>query len=323
MASVPALVDRAPATEQMAADVLAGLARRPKQLPSRYLYDRRGAELFERICELDEYYLTRTEMGILERAMGEIAERVGPRALVFEPGSGASLKTRLLLRGLESPAAFVPVDIAREQLAASARALAREFPRMEIRPVCADFLSAFELPVVARRVDRRVAFFPGSTIGNLTRSEAVRLLRRLRRLCGKGGMVLLGADHQKDAAVLRAAYDDAQGVSAAFAMNYLVRLNRELAATFDLRRFRYEAVYNGRLGRIEMSLVSAGRQTVVVAGRRIELRKGERLRTEVSYKYTPESVERLGAAARLRIERSWSDSRGYFGVYLLRPEAPR
>jgi dimethylhistidine N-methyltransferase len=305
--------------ERRRADVLAALRsrRRPRRLPSRYLYDARGALLFERICELDEYYLTRTERGILRDALPEIADRLGPRVLVFEPGSGAGEKTRLLLSALDAPAGYVPIDVSREQLFAQASALARDFPGLEVCPLWADFLGDFRLPAIAGPVRRRVAFFPGSTLGNLTPREAIRLLDRLRTRSGRGGAILIGLDMQKDPRILEPAYDDAAGVSAAFALNYLVRLNRELHADFDLDRFGYEARYEAIPGRIVMALVSRVAQRVTIAGEQFDFAAGERLITEYSYKYTREGFAALARHAGLAIERIWTDPRGYFTVQLL------
>lgn len=305
------------ASEAMLADVLRGLSQRQKRLPTRYLYDERGARLFERICELDEYYLTRTEMNILRCTLPEIAALLGPRTLVFEPGSGAGEKIRLLLGGLDRPSAYVPIDIAREQLVANASRLQEEFPDVDILPVCADFMNGLHLPVTARRVDRLVAFFPGSTIGNVTQAGAVALLRRLRRIAGREGKLLIGVDLQKDRAILEPAYDDADGVSAEFAMNYLVRMNRELGADFSVDCFCYSARYNARLGRIEMYLVSLCEQLVEIGGHSVRFRAGERVRTEVSYKYTLESFAAVAGHAALRVERVWTDPRNNFSVQLL------
>lgn len=301
----------------MARDVLRGLAARPKRLPSRYLYDARGSRLFEQICELKEYYLTSAELEILGAALPEIAAAIGPRALILEPGSGAGLKTRLLLNALESPAAYVPIDLSREQLFAGAEALTLDFPSLDVRPVCADFMGDFPDPPIARPVDRRVAFFPGSTIGNLSPGEAAQLLRHLRLRCGAEGLLLVGVDLPKDPAILERAYNDSKGLSAAFALNYLVRLNRDLNADFNLADFGYRAVYNADLERIEMYLVSRRRLAARVAGKPVKFDVGEPICTEVSYKYSPNSFAELAASAFLEVRRTWTDSRGYFAVHLL------
>lgn len=303
--------------QNMLAEVVAGLECSPKTLPSRYLYDARGAELFERICALPEYYLPRTEMSILRQALPEIGWRIGMRGLIFEPGAGASEKTRMLLASLYDPAAYVPIDVSCEQLFANAGDLARAFPRLQVAPLCADFTRPFRLPIVARRVNRRVCFFPGSTLGNFSPTEAVELLSMLRVYSGEGGAILVGIDLQKSAAIIEPAYDDAAGVSAEFARNYLVRLNRELGADFDLSQFGYAAPYNRQLGRIEMYLVSTRAQRVRIAGHQVELAAGERIRTEVSYKYTLAGFRELAARARLRAERIWTDPARHFSVQFL------
>ena len=311
------ILDHAPAVHDMLADVIEGLQSHPRHLPSRYLYDERGAQLFERICELDEYYLTRTEQLILEDRLPEISRLIGRYALVFEPGSGAGVKTRMLLDSLCAASAYVPIDISREQLLKNAADLAAAYPEMDIVPVCADFMNDFPLPLLARRVDRTVAFFPGSTIGNLLPEEAVGLLKRFRDHCAPGGFVLIGIDLLKDRRILEAAYDDAEGISAEFALNFLVRLNRELDAEFDTDRFGYEAVFNERLSRIEMSLISLEAQSVRIGDFKATFERDERIRTEVSCKYSLERFGHLAARAGLTPVRTWTDAQKYFGVILL------
>ena len=312
-----------PASEHDAADwllvedVLAGLRSTPKRLSSAYLYDRRGSELFEAICELPEYYLTRTETGILARYAAEMAGCIGERALLLEPGSGSSRKTRLLLDALPDLAAYVPVDISRSHLHAAARSLKAVYPRLEVLPVCADFTSGIALPPSRRPASRVVVFFPGSTLGNFDGPEAVRLLDRMRRTSGAHGGLLIGIDLVKDPAVLERAYNDAAGVTAAFNMNLLIRLNRELAADFSPGRFRHEAVWVPAESRIEMHLVSACAQAVHIAGERIGFAAGERLVTEHCHKYTADSFARQARAAGWVSRRAWTDPEGYFGVHYL------
>ena len=226
------------------ADVLAGLGRDRKELPCKYLYDATGSELFDAICELPEYYPTRTELAIMRANAADMADRLGAGCLVVEYGSGSSVKTRILLRHLARPTAYVPVDISRDHLLKSAADLGQRFPDVEVKPVAADFTKPFDLPPVARDVNRRVVYFPGSTIGNFTPPEALGLLRTIADQCGPGGGLLIGVDMKKDPAVLKAAYDDAAGVTAGFNLNLLVRINRELAADFDLKGFRHRAEYN-------------------------------------------------------------------------------
>jgi dimethylhistidine N-methyltransferase len=300
-------------------DVLCGLTGRPKSLPSQYLYDARGAALFERICDTEEYYVTRTEAAILRENMPAIAERIGPDALVIEPGSGSGVKTRLLLENLDRPAEYVPIDIARPQLEAFAAEMRGDFPDIDVSPVCADFTSEYEIPKCDRASGKRVVFFPGSTIGNFERWDAVDVLNHLAELCGPDGAVLIGVDLKKDRAVLEAAYDDRAGVSRDFAKNYLVRLNREIGARFPLDKFDYEAPYNEKLGRIEMALVSQRDQAVQVDGTTVQFAKNERVRTEVSYKYTTAQFSELAREAGLPVEQTWTDAEQFFSVHYLVP----
>lgn len=301
-------------------DVLAGLRSTPKRLSPAYLYDRRGSQLFEAICDLPEYYLTRTETGILARHAAEMAACIGARALLLEPGSGSSRKTRLLLDALPDLAAYVPVDISRSHLLAAARDLQAAYPRLEVLPVCADFTQGISLPPLGQPPSRVVVFFPGSTLGNFDTPEAVRLLERMRRTAAAGGGLLVGVDLVKDPAVLERAYNDAAGFTAAFNLNLLVRLNRELAADFVPERFRHEAVWVPAESRIEMHLVSIGSQAVQVAGERVAFAAGERLITEHCHKYTTHSFAAQARAAGWTPRRAWTDPRGYFSVQYLETE---
>jgi dimethylhistidine N-methyltransferase len=316
------LVDLAPAREQLRRDVLEALGRRPqKELPTQYLYDARGSALFDRICDLPEYYPTRTELGIMERDAGAMAQGSGSRALVIEYGSGSSVKTRRLLESLREPAGCVLVDISREHLLRSASQLAAEFPHVEVLPVCADFTAPFTVPRPQGAVRRRVVYFPGSTIGNFLPEPATRLLRQMATQVGPGGGLLIGTDLRKDPAVLEAAYNDAQGVTAAFNKNLLRRINRELGADFRLDAFEHRAVYDEERGRIEMLLISREVQEVRVAGRRFEFATGETIRTEYSHKYTIDGFHRMAAAAGWRPEQVWMDPQALFAVHLLRQAA--
>jgi len=298
-------------------EVLAGLRATPKRLSPAYLYDRRGSQLFDAICELPEYYLTRTETGILARFADEMAACIGERALLLEPGSGSSRKTRLLLDALPDLAAYVPVDISRSHLLAAARAVQAAYPRLEVLPLCADFTQRYNLPAPRSRPARVVVFFPGSTLGNFDPPEAVRLLARMRENAGTGGGLLIGIDLAKDRAILERAYNDAAGVTAAFNMNLLTRLNRELAANFDLACFRHEAVWVAAQSRIEMHLLSLREQTVHLAGQRVQFAAGERLVTEHCHKYTPQSFASQARAAGWVPRRGWTDTDGYFSVQYL------
>ena len=298
-------------------EVLAGLRSTPKRLSSAYLYDRRGSQLFEAICDLPEYYLTRTETGILAHYATEMAACIGERALLLEPGSGSSRKTRLLLDSLPDLAAYVPVDISRSHLLEAASAVRDAYPGLEVLPVCADFTQGFTLPPPRRPPSRVVVFFPGSTLGNFDALQAIRLMKLMRRTAGAGGGLLVGIDLAKEPAVLERAYNDAAGITAAFNTNLLVRLNRELAADFDPECFRHEAVWMPAASRIEMHLVSTRKQTVHVAGERVDFEAGERLVTEHCHKYTAESFAGQARAGDWTPRRSWTDPRGYFSVQYL------
>lgn len=315
----PPVRDLGPDRERMRDDVLRGLAQDPKAFPSQYLYDERGARLFERICETEEYYLTRTEIGILERNLDEISERIGPRALVVEPGSGSGVKTRMLLEALDEPAAWVPIDLSRDQLVVVGMEMERDFPELEVLPVCADFTGEPDIPTCRAEVEARVTWFPGSTIGNFTPEQAVGVLHQLARSGGEEGDVLIGVDLRKRREILEPAYDDAQGYSSEFARNILVRLNRELEADFDLEQYGYEAPWNEEAGRIEMALVSHRRQDVRIDRSRVELARDERVRTEYSYKYGLDEFEILARRAGLERVETWTDPDRLFSLQLLRP----
>lgn len=312
----PRLHDCGPARDDFRAQVLAGLRQTRRQLPCKFFYDQRGSQLFDRICELDEYYLTRTELDILLRHVGEMSAELGPRCLVVEYGSGSSLKTRLLLDQLIDPAGYVPLDISREHLLAAAHGLAACYPSLNILPVCADYTRPFSLPV-CQGVLRTVVYFPGSTIGNFEPHEARAFLRTVAEQCGPGGGLLIGVDLKKDPALLHAAYNDSAGVTAQFNLNLLKRINRELDGTFAPDRFAHYAFYNPRLGRIEMHLISQAAQTVHVAGERFDFREGETIFTESSYKYTLPEFNSLAIASGWKVQRTWTDEQKLFSVQYL------
>jgi L-histidine N-alpha-methyltransferase len=299
-------------------EVLRGLRGTPKTLPAKLFYDAQGARLFEEICTLDEYYLTRAELEILQSCAGEIARLAGARCALVEYGSGAGVKVRLLLDGLVEPVAYVPIDISREQLVRVARELTRHYPRIAVRPVCADYTRSFRLPPLPAGA-RRLAFFPGSTIGNFHPAEAAAFLRRVRRAIGPDGALLLGVDRRKATRVLHAAYNDRAGVTAAFNSNVLTRLNRELGATFDLSRFRHRAFFDRRASRVEMHLESLATQTVCVAGEVFSLERGETIWTESSYKYDRPRLDGVASAAGFSVTRLWTDAREQFWVAFLTP----
>jgi len=300
--------------------VLAGLRESPKRIEPIWFYDPRGSALFERICTAPEYYLTRTEIGITRADAPEMAAALGPRVVLIEPGSGASLKTRLLLEALRAPRAYVPVDISREQLLATTRRLRDDFPSLQVQPVCADFTEAFKLPNVALNGEaRRVVYFPGSTLGNFARPAAIDLLRRMRAIAGTGGAVLLGVDRVKDEAVLERAYNDSAGLTAAFNLNALHHLNRELGADFDPTAFAHRAPWVPDQSRIEMHLVANRELFFSVGGERFEMARGEHLLTEYSHKYTLADVADLAHSAGLAVRSTWSDPQDWFSVLLLEP----
>lgn len=307
----------APDALDQANEILAGLSEPQKRISPKYFYDKKGSELFDRICELPEYYLTRAELEIMQENLHEMAELIGPRVSVIEFGSGSSVKVRLLLDHLVQPLAYVPVDISPEYLRQMALDLALDYPSIHIQPVFADFTQPFELPSHPKTPERNLVFFPGSTIGNFSRAKAGELLKVMRAEAGPGGALLIGVDLRKPSEILRAAYNDAQGVTAEFNLNLLVRLNRDLGANFELERFNHEAIYDESEGRIEMRLVSADAQTVNVAGQSVRFSKGEYIVTEHSYKYSLDEFEALARAAGLQIGKVWLDRRALFSVQYL------
>ena len=306
----------APIAAPLLADALAGLTDTPKTLPCKWLYDAEGARLFEAITRLPEYYPTRTEMQILPRASAAIAAACGPGVAVVEFGSGDGSKVSVLLSALDRPSAYVPVDIAAEWLEGAAARVAAEQPGLPVLPVVADFTQLFPLPPDLPE-GPRLGFFPGSTIGNFTPDEAVGFLRRARDVLGHGARMVLGADLVKAPAILEAAYDDAAGVTAAFNLNLLARLNREAGADFDLAGFRHEARWNTVQERVEMHLVSTRVQQVRLGGQRIVFAEGESIHTENSHKYRPERLRQLAEAGGWRDLALWTDPAGLFSVWLL------
>jgi len=311
-----AVLDLEPISTDFLAEVLTGLSSSPRTLPCKFFYDERGADLFQKICELPEYYITRTETELLRRYAPEIAESIGPNAALIGFGTGAGIKTRLLLKHLQNPIAYIPVDISKQRLVDSAVELSRAMPALEILPVCADYLQEVQFPRPLLKPDHVAVFFPGSTIGNLEPAVAEEFLRRVCRLCGKSGGLIIGIDLQKTRDVLEAAYNDSEGVTAEFNLNLLVRANRELDADFDLGRWKHRAVYNATEGRIEMHLVSQGSQTVHVGGRQFVFSDGEKMITEFSYKHTLEGFARLAASAGFReAARVWTDRRQLFAIF--------
>jgi dimethylhistidine N-methyltransferase len=297
--------------------VLQGLLRPDKHLPCKYFYDAEGSRLFERICELPEYYLTRTELAIMADAAPAIAGALGPKVRLVEFGSGSSRKTRLLLDHLQQPTAYLPIDLAEDALAAAVASLRAQYAALPIEPLLRDYTEPVPLPPAPAGTACTVCYFPGSTIGNFTADETVVFLRRVAAIVGNGGRLLLGADLQKDLQVLLPAYNDAAGVTAAFNLNLLKRINRELGGDFDLRGFAHYAFYNAPLGRIEMHLVSLREQTVDVGDHRFGFAAGESIHTENSYKYSIAEFQALAAQAGWRPARAWTDRRGLFALHAL------
>jgi dimethylhistidine N-methyltransferase len=313
---------KSPTTEplkDLRRDILTGLSHPNKTLPCKYLYDQTGALLFDAICELEEYYLTRTELSILQQNIPEIASLIGPRATLVDLGSGSARKTRLLLDHLQRPASYVPVDVSRAQLLECSEHIARDYAHLAVHPLCADYTTDFDLPLPSLSSGKTTIFFPGSTIGNFEPHEAVSFLRRLGSFCGEAGGVLIGVDLKKPAQLLNRAYNDAQGITARFNLNLLARLNRELGARFDLSRFEHHAFYSEAAARIEMHLVSRGRQTVPVDGATFHFAPGEPILTEHSYKYSVPEFQELATQAGFEVARCWTDARGWFSVHFLRP----
>jgi len=312
----PAFVDLAPRAESLRQAALDGLGRQPKSLPAKFFYDAEGSRLFDAICDLPEYYPTRTEIGILADSGAEMACLLGPGVELVELGSGSSVKVRLLLDRLADPAGYVGIDISGDHLRGACARLSGDYPGLPVTAVCADYMRDVALPAPARAGARRVAFFPGSTIGNLDPEVAGAFLVRWRPLLAGGGM-LVGVDLRKDPAILDAAYNDAAGVTAAFNLNLLARLNREAEAGFDLSAFAHRAFFNTARSRVEMHLVSRRDQIVPVAGRRVAFTRGETIHTENSYKYGVGDFQALARQAGYAPRRVWTDPAGLFSVHWL------
>ncbi|MAE95931.1 MAG: L-histidine N(alpha)-methyltransferase [Deltaproteobacteria bacterium] len=311
------LTDLEPERAQFLAEALAGLRKPRKEFPCKYFYDERGSRLFEEICELPEYYPTRTELGIMRSHGHEMAAVLGPRCRLVEFGSGSSEKTRLLLDQLESPAGYVPVDISREHLLRAAADLARDYPEIEILPVCADFTRPIRVPRTKASADRTAVYFPGSTIGNFTHDAARELLAAVHGEVGPGGILLIGVDLVKEPALLESAYDDAAGVTAAFNKNVLVRLNEELGADFDLDLFAHRAVWVPDPGRIEMHLVSLARQGVRLGDEVLCFEEKETICTEYSHKHTLAGFSSIADDAGFDTLQVWTDPERLFSVQAL------
>ncbi|MFQ5489206.1 MAG: L-histidine N(alpha)-methyltransferase [Phycisphaerae bacterium] len=309
--------DLAPDRETFLRDVLAGLGQPRKRLSSKYLYDQRGSQLFERICELDEYYLTRTELAIMEQHLDEMTACLGAGCLLIEFGSGSSTKTRMLLDHLEDPAGYVPMDISGDHLAETAAELVDQYPDVEILPVCADFTQPFVVPAPRLRVRRKAVYFPGSTIGNLDPHRAKALLDNIVDLTGRGGALLIGVDLKKDTAILEPAYNDAEGVTAEFNLNLLERINGELGADFDVEAFDHHAFYNEYTGAVESHLVSQVNQTVHINGTAFAFKRNESIHTENSFKFSLDQFAAIAEQVGLSVRKVWTDDDDLFSVQYL------
>ena len=310
--------DHHPKADDFLAEVVRGLQEEPKQIPPKFFYDKRGSELFDRITGLREYYPTRAEIAILEARAAEIADLVGEDSLLIEYGSGSSRKVGVLLDALQGDVTYIAIDISRKHLVESCSRLAKAHPNVKVIAVCADYSKPFPLPEL-KRGDRKnkFVFFPGSTIGNFTPDQAASFLSNTARQIGSGGSLLIGVDLKKDDAVLHAAYNDAEQVTAAFNLNILKRINEELDADFDLSAFRHQAFYNDRRGRIEMHIVSLKNQAAQLNGTSIRFDEGETIHTENSYKFTIEEFQRLAENAGFEPVKAWTDPDNLFSLHYL------
>lgn len=309
-----------PDSQTFLADVQSGLSQSPKTLPCKYLYDERGSQLFEDITALDDYYPTRADLDATSSNIDAIKRHIGPSVRLVELGSGSSTKTRILLDHLENVAAYTPVDISTDALDESVANLRAAYPGLEVLPLCADYTQPLELPPPSRAFTHTVVYYPGSTIGNFHPPDAIAFLRRIRRAVQPDGGLLIGVDLKKDKAVLERAYNDRQGVTAAFNLNLLTRINRELPASIPVDGFRHEARYDEQKGRIEMHLVSESDQDVKVGDETFHFHAGETIRTEESYKYSREEFARLAEEAGFEVTAFWTDREGRFSLQYLSPQ---
>jgi L-histidine Nalpha-methyltransferase len=310
--------DLAPGEEDFCDAVVSGLRNNCKSIPCKFLYDARGSALFEEICRLPEYYPTRTEVAILAENAADIAAQMGPHSRLIEFGSGGSHKVRILLEALDRPACYVPVDISREHLRAAAAGIAADFPLLPVIAVGADYTTAFRLPPLPGPSGKRIGFFPGSTIGNFEPPAAERFLANCAHILGPAGEMLIGVDLKKDPRILDAAYNDSVGVTAAFNLNLLQRINRELDGDIDIDRFAHLAFYNGSEGRVEIYIESRVEQSARIAGERFRFGAGELIHTEYSYKYAVPEFRALAGRAGFRPVAAWTDPNDLFSVHYLR-----
>lgn len=303
--------------ENITEEIVSGLTENPKRLPTKLFYDEKGSQLFDQICELKEYYPTRTELKILEDNIDEIVDSIGEESLLLELGSGSSLKTRLLLDNLPKFSSYVPVDISSDHLIKSAEILKSDYPGLSIYPLVADYTKPFTLPKVYESYKTVDAFYPGSSIGNFTPDKAKEFLKRIAKTCGNGSGLLIGVDLKKDEGILNYAYNDDKGVTAEFNLNILNHINNLIDANFDLNKFSHFAYYNASKSRIEMHVVSNEDQEVHIDEKKIFIRKDEHIQTEYSYKYSLNDFEKL-AKGTYKVERVWTDKNDLFSVQFLR-----
>ncbi|MDC0032950.1 L-histidine N(alpha)-methyltransferase [Alphaproteobacteria bacterium] len=315
-----AFYDLLPEGEDFGDALRAGLSQTPKTLPCKFLYDQKGSRLFDQICELDEYYVTRTENDILIHNAPEIAEHIGGNCHLIEFGSGSSIKVEILLRALWGIVAYTGIDISKEHLLASTAALAKKYPHLPVSAVCADYTRPFDLPSEIIEHDGvPVVFFPGSSIGNFTADQAGEFFAQAAEILRpKQGAMLIGADLKKDEAILRAAYNDARGITAAFNLNLLVRANTDLGANFDISAFHHHAVYNDGLGRIEMYLISDRQQSVIIGTETFSFADGDTIHTENSHKYGVEQFQSMAQSAGFEPVKVWIDEQNLFSIHFLR-----
>jgi dimethylhistidine N-methyltransferase len=306
-----------PCRELFLSEVLAGLRKPQKELPSKYFYNQQGSRLFEQICTLDEYYIPKIEDSIMRTYINEIVELTGSQALLIEYGSGNCEKVRLLLDHLSDPAAFIAVDISRKQLLQVTKQLALSYPRLEVIPFCADYTRNFRIPLPKKKIKRKLVYFPGSTIGNFDPISAKNFLHRIGKVCRSSGILLIGVDLKKDVTVFSKAYNDKEGITAAFNLNLLSRINQELKCDFKLNNFRHYAFYNLKENRVEMHLISQKNQVIHLNGEVISFVKGESIWTESSYKFSLDEFEQLARSANFKVERTWTDNRKWFSVQFL------
>lgn len=298
-------------------EIVSGLSKPQKMLPSKLFYDEKGSQLFDKITQLDEYYLTRTELQIMRENIDDIASFIGKKKVLLELGSGSSIKIRLLIEHLHDLAAYIPVDISEKHLKKSTKSLQMDYPQLEIIPVIADYTQWFSLPHLNKEYDAIDAYYPGSTIGNFTPMQARDFLKRIRSICGENGGLLIGVDLKKDKQILHNAYNDRKGVTAEFNLNILNHINNLFDADFNPDNFRHHAFYNESRSRIEMNLISRGKQNVSIEGNSFSFDKNEKIITEYSYKYSIHEFSELLKDV-YEIKKIWSDKNNYFSVQFLK-----